>query len=597
MRSRKLPTYLIVFISMTLDMHHASIFRLAAFAAFIFPAFLKAQNVGIGNSNPLEKLHVSGNLRIDPFAGADSRLVAADANGTLEIVPNGTAGQVLTLGVTGPLWQDAAGWGLLGNSGTTPATNFIGTTDAQGLAFRTNNVERARFTNNGLLCVNGTGPIASDIFSAYAYGAGQWAVNGYSTGNGDGGFFYASGSGAGVVGQVVGTSGSAAEFLTLCPTPSSSPTIYAYNGSSTSPLMALRTDVASPGAHGISLDINGASSHRGIQVDMDAASTGVGVAVLQYGLNHALSLQSFNPAVTQTAFLSDQAGTGRAVAGSTYSLTHNNQTAFFFQGSQGITSPAYANATVLWGQSDGIRGGAFLARGASSNTTILQALYNGVAGNYDGVGVFGIFQPNPNYGYGVLGQGNWYGVYANGNSGASGVKSFMIDHPLDPENKYLRHYSIESPEVLNLYRGTAVLDASGIATVQLPSYFHAVNIDFSYQLTPVGSAAAVFVAQEIDAAGHFQIAGGSPGQKICWTVYADRNDPFVQQNPESITVEPAKRVADVGLYLQPELYGQAKEKGIFERHKVRPEEVQREATPERALGAEVGLPEVKALKK
>ncbi|MEY3442237.1 MAG: hypothetical protein RLZZ519_518, partial [Bacteroidota bacterium] len=358
---------------------------------------------------------------------------------------------------------------------------------------------------------------------------------------------------------------------------------------------SLRTDVASPGAHGISLDINGASSHRGINVDMDAASSGVGIAVLQNGLNHSLSLQSFNPAVTQAALLSDQAGAGRAIAASTYLTTSTTQTGFFNQTSTGLISGTYANATALWGQSSGIRGGAFLTSGQSPNNTVLQALYNGAAGNYDGVGVFGIFQPNPNYGYGVVGQGNWYGVFANGNIGASGVKSFMIDHPLDPENKYLRHYSIESPEVLNLYRGSVILDANGFAEVQLPSYFHAVNIDFSYQLTPVGSAAAVFVAEEINAQGRFKVAGGNPGQKVCWTVYADRNDPFVQQNPESVSVEPMKRVPDVGLYLQPELYGQPKEKGLFERYKVRPEEVKGEATPVSVTG-EVALPEVKVLK-
>lgn len=46
-----------------------------------------------------------------------------------------------------PSWQNpnALFWGLVGNSGTNPATNFLGTTDAQSLVFRTNNVERARF--------------------------------------------------------------------------------------------------------------------------------------------------------------------------------------------------------------------------------------------------------------------------------------------------------------------------------------------------------------------------------------------------------------------------------------------------------------------
>ncbi|MCZ4317391.1 hypothetical protein O4H26_00130 [Aequorivita viscosa] len=45
-------------------------------------------------------------------------------------------------------------WDLLGNSGTNQSNNFIGTTDAQGLTFRTNNIERIRVANgNQLLAI------------------------------------------------------------------------------------------------------------------------------------------------------------------------------------------------------------------------------------------------------------------------------------------------------------------------------------------------------------------------------------------------------------------------------------------------------------
>ncbi|NGX84159.1 tail fiber domain-containing protein [Aequorivita sp. KMM 9714] len=42
-------------------------------------------------------------------------------------------------------------WKLIGNAGTVPGTNFIGTTDNQPLRVRTNDVERFEFTNNGRL--------------------------------------------------------------------------------------------------------------------------------------------------------------------------------------------------------------------------------------------------------------------------------------------------------------------------------------------------------------------------------------------------------------------------------------------------------------
>src|SRR5919197_2426169 len=51
--------------------------------------------------------------------------------------------------------------------------------------------------------------------------------------------------------------------------------------------------------------------------------------------------------------------------------------------------------------------------------------------------------------------------------------SFKIDHPLDPENKYLYHSFVESPDMKNVYDGVVVLDAAGEALVPLPDWFEA----------------------------------------------------------------------------------------------------------------------------
>ncbi len=50
-----------------------------------------------------------------------------------------------------PVWSTTpvAGWNTTGNAGTNPATNFIGTTDNQSLAIRTNNEEVVRVTAGG----------------------------------------------------------------------------------------------------------------------------------------------------------------------------------------------------------------------------------------------------------------------------------------------------------------------------------------------------------------------------------------------------------------------------------------------------------------
>jgi hypothetical protein len=51
-----------------------------------------------------------------------------------------------------------SGWGLTGNSGSNPATDFIGTTDAQPLAFKTNNVERMRILSSGFVGIGTSTP-------------------------------------------------------------------------------------------------------------------------------------------------------------------------------------------------------------------------------------------------------------------------------------------------------------------------------------------------------------------------------------------------------------------------------------------------------
>lgn len=93
---------------------------------------LKNGNTGFGSSTPQDRLHVVGNIRMVDGNQATGKILTCDANGTAT-------------------WQNASvnAWGLIGNSGSNVTTNFIGTTNNQSLAFRTNNTEKVRILSTG----------------------------------------------------------------------------------------------------------------------------------------------------------------------------------------------------------------------------------------------------------------------------------------------------------------------------------------------------------------------------------------------------------------------------------------------------------------
>ena len=210
-------------------------------------------------------------------------------------------------------------------------------------------------------------------------------------------------------------------------------------------------------------------------------------------------------------------------------------------------------------------GGFFAGRNGLIGFTRESGGY-GVAGVYDatsgnGAAVRGRSNSASAYGvYGINNGGGYAGyfsgdVYVNGDFEASGAKSFRIDYPLDPANKYLYHYAVESPLVQNQYNGTVSLDASGEATVDLPEYFSAVNTGpFTYQLTAIGAPGPnLYISQEVTG-NQFKIAGGTPGMKVSWLLFGVRNDPWMRDYPHTDVVD--KPEGEAGKYVYPQGYGQ-----------------------------------------
>ncbi len=120
---------------------------------------------------------------------------------------------------------NAQSWNLIGNAGTTPSTNFIGTTDAKAFVIRTKNIERIKVNTNGDIIV-GTGggvtPIAlldlrnsKDINSIYltnsSTNSNQYGIRSVVNGTNASAFrtagaFTASGAGSNNTGLTVSAS-------------------------------------------------------------------------------------------------------------------------------------------------------------------------------------------------------------------------------------------------------------------------------------------------------------------------------------------------------------------------------------------------------
>jgi hypothetical protein len=187
----------------------------------------------------------------------------------------------------------------------------------------------------------------------------------------------------------------------------------------------------------------------------------------------------------------------------------------------------------------------------------------GFANSSNGAGVWGVANTGSTA-YGVWGiSTSGYAGYFTGNVHVTGTLSkgggsFKIDHPLDPEHKYLYHSFVESPDMMNIYNGNVVTDENGFAEIVLPEWFEALNKDFRYQLTVIGRFAQAIVEEEIHD-NRFTIRTNFGHVKVSWQVTGIRKDPWAEAH--RIPVEEVKPPEEQGTYLHPKEWGQPEEKG------------------------------------
>lgn len=437
---------------------------------------------------------------------------------------NGATGSQGTTGVTG----STGATGPTGNSGIAGATGATGTTGATGIS-----------GTNGVTGATGpTGAGGGTLDNAYDFG-GAGAGRTITV---DAGAVELTGSTASAVNLVVTHTGNGVAIAADNSSAATTlPTVQATT-SSTSNLVSAIIGSTSGAAYGVAGQVEAtATAETGIY-GSNLRTTG-GEGVFGIGFNGMVG-QANNVQGSGVFGLNTQEASGS---------TSNVAAGVVAQGFYGGVGQTQTNGGT----------GAYGLNVAPDHTGTTYD--NAGAAGLGFIGVLG--QTNTaNVGFGLL-SGDDIGavgnIYANGTITAGGVKPFRIDDPLDPANKFLFHFALESPEVLNMYRGNVELDANGEAVVQLPAYFHDVNINFSYNLTPVGAPApGLYISKEISN-GTFTIAGGAPGLKVSWQVLTERNDPYLQQNPQLREVEVDKKPHQVGYYVHPEVYGFGSDKAII----------------------------------
>jgi hypothetical protein len=136
--------------------------KLLFFSLALFSSTIASAQVGIGTTTPnassvLDISSTTAGLLAPRMTAAQKTAIATPANGLLIYQTDGTAGFYYYNGTT---WTPfgSSGWGITGNAGTTPASNFLGTTDAQDLVIKANNTEALRVLSSGNVGIGTNAP-------------------------------------------------------------------------------------------------------------------------------------------------------------------------------------------------------------------------------------------------------------------------------------------------------------------------------------------------------------------------------------------------------------------------------------------------------
>jgi hypothetical protein len=234
-----------------------------------------------------------------------------------------------------------------------------------------------------------------------------------------------------------------------------------------------------------------------------------------------------------------------------YTITNN--TGRGLVGEQGgVCSPNFSNIPAA-----GVVGGSVSNVGVAGYTHIGQA---GVAG-YNLNLPFCPAAPAVDGMLGVNRGGTLYGVFSDGNLGATGTKSFVEPHPTDA-SKEIRYVSLEGPEAGTYFRGSG-RTVNGFATIDVPESFRMVTAakGLTVVVTPTGgltqiacvakSLDKIVIQSAKDVTFDYMVNGVRKAFKDFQAI--SENDDFVPEGPDdqrffTFPAESQRRLIATGIY-------------------------------------------------
>jgi len=135
---------------------------------------------------------------------------------------------------------------------------------------------------------------------------------------------------------------------------------------------------------------------------------------------------------------------------------------------------------------------------------------------------------------GPMGMMGHIGASRRGDTGPPGPKTFIVDHPDDPENKYLIHSCLEGPEAGVFYRGSGEITNNKCVIIDLPAYVNNLSFDVTINVSPIYDGhLKMYNFTELE--GNSFTVYGENG-RFNWLAIGKRNDILIEPEKEQMNL-------------------------------------------------------------